>query len=175
MPKKTYLNKMIMKSKIATFLFIILGLTSCNWIPPSPNEPFFCKINGKNFRPEKDSSPIGGIGSDPLNVTFDPAKGSLAIYVRNNSKFVGLRLIFSDKIVKVGEIKLSSDKNASLGLFSPDYNAGAIDIYSLTGVVNITKIENKEISGTFEFTCKSQFPEKEYKITKGCFNKLTYY
>jgi Family of unknown function (DUF6252) len=158
---------------ILTAIILVFGLSACNWRPPSPNEPFYCKVNGKNFRPEKDTSPIGGIGADPLSVTYNPSTGGLAIYARSESKFVGVRIIFPDKVVKVGRYNLTLDKTTSVGLFSKNNNdSNPTDLISETGEVNITKLDNKIISGEFNFVCKNS---KEYKITKGCFNKLTYF
>jgi Family of unknown function (DUF6252) len=159
--------------KISAFLFITICLTACNWLPPSPNEPFYCKVNGKNFRPEKDTSPIGGVGSNPLNVTVDERDGSITIYVRNNPYFVGITLIPENKQLQKGIFKVDQ---RHIGTFSPDRTATIKEyITANSGEFEITKIENKLISGTFEFTCKSLNSGKEYKITKGCFNKLTYY
>lgn len=161
-----------MKNIIAV-LFLTYCLSSCNWIPPGPNAPFFCKINGKNFRPEKDTSPIGGIGSDPLNVTVDEKDGGITIYVRNDPNFIGITLIPENKILEKGIFKVN---NKHIGIFSPDRTANNVDyIVAQNGNFEITKLGDKKISGTFEFTCKSTKTSKEYKITKGCFNNLTYY
>jgi Family of unknown function (DUF6252) len=164
-----------MKKKSA-FLFITLCLTACNWLPPSPNEPFYCKVNGKNFRPEKDTSPVGGIGSDPLRISWDKITGRLFITSRNSPEEISLVIVFPNKDIVIGEFKLENQKGFSSGVIIPDNDKIPNEqIVSSSGKVIISKIKGYEISGTFEFTCKSLNSGKEYKITKGCFNKLTYY
>ncbi|WP_165372104.1 hypothetical protein, partial [Emticicia agri] len=54
-----------------------------------PKEEFFCRVNGEKFRPEKDDSPVGGIGSDPLKVSWNRQSKNLSIYVRGKGKLVG--------------------------------------------------------------------------------------
>jgi Family of unknown function (DUF6252) len=155
-------------------LILVFGLLACNWRPPSPNEPFYCKVNGKNFRPEKDNSPIGGIGSDPLRIIWEKNDGTLFINARNSPIEITVFIIFPNKEVKIGSYSLKNEANSSKGVFTPNISANKIeDINAFEGNCIIEKINGNEISGTFEFTCKSLNTGKEYKITKGCFNKLT--
>ena len=162
--------------KLVVFLLLTFCLNACNSLPPSPNEPFFCKINGKNFRPEKDSSPIGGIGSDPLRITYQENDGTLFINARNSPKETTVFIVFPNKLVKTGKFELKNDINSSKGVLSLQNDDGPVEnINASIGSCIITTIENKKITGTFEFTCKSIKSGKEYKITKGCFNNLEYY
>ncbi|MFT4805633.1 MAG: hypothetical protein ACI9YE_002855 [Psychroserpens sp.] len=158
-------------------LILSLSLSSCEWIKSlGPEEPFFCKINGEKFRPQKDDSPIGGWGSKPLNVEWKKEDSLLAIGVRNNPYFVGFNIKFSSKVIEKGDYQLTSNLTKSIGFFTPDRNSGNVKYnVSSTGVFRITKVENLKIWGTFEFVCQDSISKKEYKITEGEFNNLSYF
>lgn len=64
---------------VVVLMFILLN--SCSLIKPQHPE-FYCKINGKVFTTDTEMTPIGGVGSDPLSVTFDKSVGSFAIIAR---------------------------------------------------------------------------------------------
>ena len=163
-----------MKSKFATLL-IIIGLTACNWIPPGPNDPFCCKINGKKYSPESSSS-IATVGSDGLQVTWEEKDGILLIRTRNKAKSMLLYLVFEDKIIKEGRIQLSNDLKKSR-IYYTDNNKNSISSYliSKTGFIDITKKDGYLLTGTFEFDTYDPILKKEIKITKGIFNELSYY
>ncbi|RYU93090.1 hypothetical protein [Emticicia agri] len=78
-----------MKAMILT-CFLCFLLTGSSFLDSLlPKEEFFCRVNGEKFRPEKDDSPVGGIGSDPLKVSWNRQSKNLSIYVRGKGKLVG--------------------------------------------------------------------------------------
>lgn len=159
-------------------LFLATALTSCTWFDSlKPKETFYCKVNGEKFRPEKDNSPIGGIGSDPLRVQFNKDNGTLFISVRDSPKEISLIILTAQTTLKVSDYLLSDDISKSKAYFTPDNSADKVpeDIISNSGTFKITKIDGYNLSGTFEFTCKSAKTGKEYKITDGQFNDISYY
>ncbi|UBM58100.1 hypothetical protein LAG90_14940 [Marinilongibacter aquaticus] len=166
-----------MKKVLFTLIFS-LALQSCDWIKSlGPEETFFCKINGQKFRPDKDNSPIGGWGSKPLSAVWNTDSGRLFIYARNSPKVITLTLIFDNPILHVRNFELGLDTGISRGQFTPEnqYDKPVRSNISLSGKASIKKMENYKISGTFEFVCKDSTNNKEYCITEGEFNKLSYY
>jgi hypothetical protein len=154
-------------------LFVVL--LSCDKNEPKKNETFYCKVNREAFRPDKDNSPVGGIGSSPLSIQYNNQTKTLTIYSRNNPRFVGLKIVFVNS-VEVGSYTLSSDVNKNIGIFTPDRTLqNPDDIYSNTGIFTIAKIDGFNISGAFEFNCTSSKTGKEFKITEGQFNNVSYY
>ncbi|UBM58098.1 hypothetical protein LAG90_14930 [Marinilongibacter aquaticus] len=163
--------------KILFTLILSLALQSCDWIKSlGPEETFFCKINGQKFRPDKDNSPIGGWGSKPLRVEYNKGTKILFISVRNSPKVISLVILLEDNVLSLNEFSLSNDSLSSKGYFTPDNGRiPLIKTISSRGRLEITKIEGYNISGTFEFVCKDSTNNKEYHITEGEFNKLSYY
>lgn len=160
---------------ILILFFLSISLSGCSFIESIlPKEKFYCKINGERFRPEKDDSPVGGIGTNPLTVTWNKQSKNLSIYVRGNGKLIGLKLLMPNSDIEVGKYILTNDKLLNVGMFSPNNNTPyPTDLFSTTGEANITKVAGYNLSGTFFFTCKDS--NKEYKITKGEFNDISYY
>jgi hypothetical protein len=151
------------------------GLISCDKNEPKRNETFYCKLNGEAFRPDKDNSPIGGIGSSPLRVQFNKDNGTLFISVRNSPREISLLLLNTGRALKTGSFELLNDSLSSKGSFTPSNNTSPVeDILSNSGQLNISKIDGFNISGTFEFTCKSNKTGKEYRVTEGQFNSISY-
>lgn len=166
-----------MRTTLLTLLLTTI-LSSCSWFSSlKPKETFYCKVNGKAFRPSKDNSPIGGIGSDPLKVTFDKDKGTFSIIVRDSPDLMAFFLTLSpNESLKVQEINLTSNVNASKSYYTLDYaEANKEQMISQNGKFSFTKIDGYNLSGTFEFTCKSAKTGIEYKITDGQFNDISYY
>ena len=159
-----------MKNSILLYFVVIsFGFSSCNWLPPSPNEPFYCKVNGKKYRPQKTDFVS-------LKATWNSKDGSLYISTRNSPQEIGLFIFMKNKELSISDYTLSNDKLATKGLYTP--NNGEIpsqNLISTSGNVSITKVEGYNIWGTFEFTCKSTKTGTEYNITKGEFNNLSYY
>jgi hypothetical protein len=160
-------------------LILSLGLSSCKWIKSlGPEEPFFCKINGEKFSPEKDDRPIGGGGAKPLRASFNKDTGVLFIAVRNSPREMSLLLKFDTKIIQKQSFTLESANESSKAYYLTDnsFSSSQIhDLISTKGTANITKIDGFNIWGTFEFVCQDSITKKEYKITEGEFNKLSYF
>lgn len=168
-----------MKTALSTLLLATF-LSSCSWFDSlKPKETFYCKVNGDKFRPDKDTSPIGGIGSNPLRVSFDKEKGWLYIDVRNTPKLISIALKLDyNEYPMIKDYQLSKNTSNSNAIYYPDYAALPTireQLFSDSGVFRITKIDGYNLSGTFEFTCKSAKTGIEYKITDGEFNDISYY
>ncbi|UBM58097.1 hypothetical protein LAG90_14925 [Marinilongibacter aquaticus] len=163
--------------KILFTLILSLALQSCDWIKSlGPEETFFCKINGQKFRPDKDNSPIGGWGSKPLEAKWIMDDSLLTIGVRNNPLFIGFNIKLNSKTLKEGEFILSNELKHSIGFLTTNRNASNVIYYvSTSGKFVLSEIDGYNISGTFEFVCKDSTNNKEYRITEGEFNKLSYY
>jgi hypothetical protein len=161
--------------KKLTFALIIFSFSSCQLFEPKPeSEKFYCKLNGKAWRPEKGSYSLG----TPLKAEWNK-KGRFTIYAYDTKELINFSLIVDSKGIQVKEYKLSSikGKGESVGFYYYDYTISSQNRDELTsndGFVNITKVENKQVSGTFEFTTHSNIQNKDYKITKGQFNNLYY-
>lgn len=158
------------------FIPLFIGLISCDKNEPKKNETFYCKVNGEAFRPRKDNSPIGGIGSNPVRVTYSKNDSTLTILVDGETEFIGLRLKLNSKLIEKGNYNLGIDNLLSRGTYSPNRKDTQIDyLYSNSGIISLNTIDNFNLKGTFEFTCKSNKTGKEYKVTEGQFNNISYY
>lgn len=159
------------------FFSIILWVfcISCDRINPK-NEPFYCKINGKQFIPETDNSPIGGVGSTPLKVEWDKVNSWFYITALNTPNYVALIIkLPQNETIKVGEYLLGNDLKGTKASYS--YNSSSpISEYvvSYSGKIIVTKVEGTLISGTFDFKTKSVKTNTEFDITEGQFNNLRY-
>lgn len=168
-----------MKNIISTLLLAIL-LSSCSWFGSlKPKETFYCKINGIAFRPEKDNSPIGGIGTDPLKVTWDKTYNWLYIQARETPQLLSISIKLSpNEFVSEKEYLFENDLKKTSANYYLDYTLDPTKrelLISNSGKIIITKIDGYNLSGTFEFTCKSAKTGIEYKITNGEFNNISYY
>ncbi|UBM58101.1 hypothetical protein LAG90_14945 [Marinilongibacter aquaticus] len=164
--------------KVLFTLILSLALQSCDWIKSlGPEEPFFCKINGQKFRPDKDTRSFGWGGGAPINISWNKDTGYLFISVTNSPRVVSLILSLDTKIVEKMDLTFNGNTNSSKGIFTPEkiYSKPTIDLISTSGKASITKVDGYHIWGTFEFTCKDSTNNKEYRITEGEFNKLSYY
>jgi hypothetical protein len=158
--------------KKLTFALIIFSLSSCQLFEPKPeSEKFYCKVNGKAWRPEKASYSL----ASPLSAEWDKKNERFKILAYNYPQYVWLSLKIDSNGLKIGEYNLSKDVNLSIGYHAYDYSVKNNEVLiSKDGNVKITKIENNKVSGTFEFTTYSDTKKKDYKITKGQFNDLIY-
>ncbi|RYU96564.1 hypothetical protein [Emticicia agri] len=166
-----------MKAMILT-CFLCFLLTGSSFLDSLlPKEEFFCRVNGEKFRPEKDDSPVGGIGSTPLRVEWYKDKKTLFISVRDSPREIGFIILFPNEQIEVQSFLLKPDINASKAYFTPSnsHSAPVENIISQEGTFTVSKIDGYNLSGTFEFTCKSAKNGKEYTITKGEFNDISYY
>ncbi len=164
--------------KIKYLIFILpFVLFACEKAINSKKEAFYCKINGKDFVPEVDKSPIGGVGSNPLKISWDRTNGWLYINALNRPNFIGIIIKLSpNQDISEGEYLLTNDLKGSKGYYSPESSAPSTeDLISLSGKLTITKIEGTTIWGTFEFKVKSIKTNQEYSISEGQFNELRYF
>jgi len=157
--------------KKLTFALIICLFSSCQLFEPKPeSEKFYCKHNGKAWRPEKNSTSLG----TNLKAEWNK-KGKFNILAYQYPEYVWMLLKVDSGGIKIGKYDLSNDITNSVGNYSYDYRVSNNEVtISKSGFVNITKVENKQVSGTFEFTTHSNIQNKDYKITKGQFNNLYY-
>ena len=157
------------------FALIFCSLSSCQLFEPKPeSEKFYCKLNGKAWRPEKNGTSLG----TNLKAEWNK-KGLFNIYAYGAKELINFSVVVDSKGIQVKEYKLSSikGKGESVGFYYYDYTISSQNRDELTsndGFVNITKIGNNQVSGTFEFTTRSSIQNKNYKITRGQFNNLTY-
>ena len=161
-------------------LILSLGLSSCEWIKNlGPEEPFFCKINGEKFRPEKDDRPIGGGGRPPLYSTIDKDSHWLYIQARNAEKLITISIkLNSNNEVMEGDYTLTSSNLESNASYYVDYTAAPPifeELKSQGGKLVIEKIEGFNLFGHFQFNCKSSITGKTYTISEGEFNNLSYF
>jgi hypothetical protein len=167
-----------MRTKYLIFLLPFI-LYACFKKTINPKkEAFYCKINGKEFIPEVDKSPIGGVGSSPLKVSWDRANGWVYISAWNRPDYVSLsiKLKNPNEELSVKEYMFSNNLKNSTGIYT--YNSTSSnpdDLISSSGKIVITKIVGGAIWGTFEFKTKSIKTNQEYTITEGQFNELRYF
>jgi hypothetical protein len=167
-----------MRTKYLIFLLPFIFFACKKTINPK-KEAFYCKINGKDFIPEVDKSPIGGVGSSPLKISWDRTNGWLYIDALNRPENVSLYLKLNpNEEITVKEYSLENDLKKSTGNYYYNILAEPQDkerLLSTTGKVIITKIEGTTIWGTFEFKTKSTKTNQEYTISEGQFNELRYF
>jgi Family of unknown function (DUF6252) len=164
-----------MKRITAFFLFVVLIISNSCQLFVSPSEPFYCKINGKAFRPGKDTSPIGGVGSSPLRVEMDSQNHWFYISTRNSPEYLSIVIkLNNDNIIEVGEYKLDKGSSVVRATYTYDYTSDAEFLDSESGKLILTKVSNNSVWGTFEFKTKSDKLKKDFIITKGQFNALRY-
>jgi len=160
--------------KKLTFALIVFSLSSCQLFEPKPeSEKFYCKINGKAWRPEKASYSLG----PPLSGEWNKKNGRFVISAYNGveSIFIGIKLNINEPL-GIREYELQNNPaNGSAATYYYDYTSQTPEkLLSKSGKVVITKNDNRLVSGTFEFTSYSDVKKKDCKITKGQFNDLIY-
>jgi hypothetical protein len=167
-----------MKNTSILIIFFIASLFgfSCRKNNPGPNESFYCKIDGKAFRPDND----GDIFFEPLLVqwakplkqfyfTVQGSRYSLDIYTvfENNENFIEKSYSINEEFSAqlVGDL-INSNGIQKREVFKSFPNSGRIIF---------TKIDSlsHRVSGTFEFEVKNE--RKTISITKGQFNDVFYY
>ena len=161
-----------MKHLLSYFL-IILVFSSCQLFNPKPEtEDFFCRINGKAFRPEPKAYSL------PSQLTCELSKknGRFIINAINGDKYIMLLLqIEPNTFPKVGSYLFSNDIKNNHSIFYYEYQDLTKKAISKKGTFIITKVEGYTISGTFEFEAYSEVNKKTYKIKYGQFNDLECY
>ena len=147
--------------KKLTSILIIFFISSCSIFEPKPeSEKFYCKIDGKAWRPEKASYSL----SPPLSAELDKKNERFKVLAYDYPQYVWLSLKVSSSGLEIGKYDLSKDANLSIGYYSYDYSIKNNEVLiSKDGNVKITKIENNKVSGTFEFTVYSNVKKKNVK------------
>jgi hypothetical protein len=167
-----------MRTKYLIFLLPFIFFACKKTINPK-KEAFYCKINGKDFIPEVDKSPIGGVGSSPLEVEWDRQNGWFYISALNRPQYISIKIKLPPNIsISTGEYIFSDIPNITKATYSYNSTAELKDkefLNSSSGKVIITKIVGGTIWGTFEFKTKSIKTNQEYTITEGQFNELRYF
>ena len=167
-----------MKIKYLIFAIPFLFFGCKTKIEPK-KEAFYCKINGKEFIPEVDKSPIGGIGASPLEVEWDRQNGWFYISALNRPQYVSIKIKLPPNIsISTGEYIFSDITNVTKATYSYNSTAELKDkefLNSTSGKIIITKIVGTTIWGTFEFKTKSIKTNQEYSITEGQFNESRYF
>jgi len=156
-------------------IYAILLLSSCQLFSPRPEtEAFYCKINGKGWRPEKKTLPT--VSANPLSAEWNKKANGFNILASNGKEYIWLLLKVESQGIELKEYTLFPELGKSVGYFNSNNQSQFIleNIISKSGKVVITKISNNEISGTFEFNTYDNIKKKTYKITKGQFNDLIY-
>ena len=154
------------------FALIFCSLSSCQLFEPKPeSEKFYCKLNGKAWRPEKGSYSLG----TPLKGEWN-RKGRFTIYAFSGKELITLSVKLNlNEPLMINKYTLSSIISETTGNYYYDQTVSSAErLTSKNGVLNVTKIGSNQVSGTFEFTTRSNIQNKDYKITKGQFNNLTY-
>ena len=154
------------------FLFLALAtfLVSCSIFSPKPeSEPFYCKVNGKAWRPAK-REPLSFIYN--LKGDWYKKNGRFNILAVHYPALVGFSIKISE--IKIGQYQLENDILKSRGFYSPSSEPNRVTLNSTKGILTITKCDETKVSGTFEFNVYDDLTKKEIKITKGQFNDLEY-
>jgi Family of unknown function (DUF6252) len=169
--------KLLEMKNILIIIIFSTFFAGCGWFKPAtPPKVFYCKINGVEFVPELDNSPIGGVGSSPLKVNRDLVNGWFYIQAVNRPNYVSLRIKLPPNTdLTTGEYNLKTELNSSSGVYSYNSTSSQSEyLNSTSGKLIITKIEGTTIWGTFEFSTKSTKTNTDYIISKGEIIALRY-
>ena len=105
---------------------------------------------------------------------FKNGNFGIVAFNENESIVIGIKLGVNQPL-EIKQYELQSQLSGSSGDYYYDTSASPREkLTSKFGNIQITKIENNSISGTFEFIAHSDVKNKDYKITKGQFNNLLY-
>jgi hypothetical protein len=156
--------------KLLIILIAVISLSGCDRINPK-NYPFYCKIDGKEFVPENDTRPIGGVGTEPYDYELSQEDKLFYLRVRNSSTVISMFIFLPNGKLEVGEYELSDDvPNTSYASFRLMNETQDTRSYSQSGWVRITQAnENGNFNGEFEFTTYNEYLGKTVKITEGKF------
>lgn len=156
--------------KVLIILVVFFSLSACEMGINPKNYPFYCEIDGKKFVPERDTRPIGGIGSDPYSYEFSHEDKSFFIRVRNSPKVVILLVRFPDGVFEAGEYSLSDNiSSSSYAYLNANNNKRDSHSYSQSGWVKITEVDGNKFNGEFEFTTYNEYLGRTVKVTNGKF------
>lgn len=153
-------------------LAVALSLSGCNSLGVKPEAyPFYCKIAGKTFVPERDNRVPGQLGSSPFRHTFSIEGKYLFISARNSPNEVSIVIRFPNERIEGGTYILSEDRlSTSYAVLTANNRTSNSDSYSKSGKVIITKTDGmNKFAGTFEFETYNEYLGKTVKITDGRF------
>jgi hypothetical protein len=164
--------------QIAYFLLAALLFTACE-PGPKPNEPFYCKIDGKKFRPDNG----GDTFLEPLLAERDGENNNFYIIVIGKN---GRGLSFGRKFPSLKEFtpKRYDVNDEFRANHSGDYvitngrnNREEFEAFENSGYIEFTKVDtvSQRVSGTFEFKVKSKLTGKVIDVKDGCFNDVFFY
>lgn len=158
--------------KKITFALLILTISSCSIFEPKPeSEKFYCKINGKAWRPEKATF----TSRPPITAEwFKNGNFGISAYNVNQNITIGIKLGMNIPL-EIKTYELQNQASGNNGYYYYDTSTLPREqLTSKSGNIKITKIDANSISGTFEFKTYSDIKKKECNITKGQFNNLLF-
>lgn len=158
-----------MKTKYFLFLILIsLSFLSCEEAP-QPNEPFYCKINGKRWRPNSGTALYG----TKLYAELTNSKTIFSIIARDFQTGERIFIVIRDvNKISSGIYKLSDLASKTYIGYTPNYYAEKPEefySYDNKGEIEIL-FSNGRVSGTFDSDVKSESTGRTKRITKGQFN-----
>ena len=153
------------------FVLTIFFISSCSIFEPKPeSEKFYCKIDGKAWRPEKASF----TSKPPITAEwFKNGNFGISAYNVNQNIIIGIKLGVNIPL----EVKTYELQNQTSGNIGNYYDTSILPREQLTsksGNIKITKIDANSVSGTFEFKTYSDIKKRECNITRGQFNNLLF-
>jgi hypothetical protein len=160
--------------------FVLLSISSCGEPPPKPNEPFYCKVDGKRYRPDN-----GGDAFFQALLAKKSVQNNLfyiTVYSENNGE-LGITAKFKDIKSEFKEKKYIINEEFKADFSTPYKTVNGIgsqktyESFSNGGYVTFSKIDSlrQRVSGTFEFKAKDKNSDKIIIVSKGQFNDLFYY
>jgi hypothetical protein len=162
---------------LAILLTLLLLCQACDLDRPKPDEKFYCKVDGKHWRPDNDGD------FKAITLTADLTNGNkhLAINARNAKINQSIIFIMSETdSIKVNKYELSVIRSDSRlppsAYFIKDYKADYTTSESNRGTFRILSLERDSrvptsviMRAEFEFTAVNPYGEL-VKITNGHFN-----
>lgn len=160
-------------------VFSLLLFSSCEIFSPKPeSEPFYCKIDGKAFRPDNG----GDIFFEALLAQRDETYNLFYITADDKNRTIHISTKFNDlkdfttKTYQINEEFKAYCTNGYIRTkdrtLDNDYEG-----FLGSGYITFTKVDTLRqlVSGTFEFKAKSIYSEEIINITKGQFNNVYFY
>lgn len=150
-------------------LILSLGLNACDMFISPKSYDFYCKIDGKKFVPERDTRPPFSGGAGPYRIQYNNVDGTLWISVKNGQQMMSLFIEFDNPEGEKGVFLIKEGSNDVKATYYP--NGSKSGTNAVTGSIEILQIDDYDIVGKFDFVVKNKETSKDYKITKGHFNK----
>ncbi len=159
---------------------LLFTLSSCGEPPPKPNEPFYCKVDGKRFRPDNGGDiflqALLVKKSIPNNLFYFNVYSEGNGWIGISAKFKDIQNEFKEKTYEINQefkAHYSTPEKTVNGVSS----SITYESFAKSGFITFSKIDTlkKEVSGTFEFKAKDTKSDKIISISKGQFNNVFYY